>query len=244
MITIEKQYLIPQGILTEIAQMRQFGEETVGLTIDSDEANQRAATALARLKKVRNTIDEKRKELNKPMEAEVAERNLAFRDELAPIGKAIDVIGKAMIAYETEKQRKAAEAQRIAQAEIDAKKRAAEEAAQKELEKAKQYAEQGRTDMAEKAEARADAKLEVASSIVAPTYEVPKTRGASFTTEWKASITNVTECARHCLQNPILENLVLIDKSGLEKVKNKTAPKLEVPGVTWEKTMRIASRTR
>jgi hypothetical protein len=211
--------------LTELESIRE-------IKISSDEENTAASVECQKLTKLRKDLEAKKLEVTKEWRDKVATINGAVKTVVDKTQNGENALRRAMSTYYQEQERKRKEAERKAQAEAEEARRKAEEAARKEAEKAAQYREQGREEMAEKAEARAEAKIETASTIVAPVIEAKKVAGISFREEITVQVTDEVAAKRYCSSDPMLTQCVSLDTAAIKRIR-KAVPTLKIDGISF-----------
>jgi hypothetical protein len=212
------------------------------LKVSSDDEENNAAKVVTQLKKDVRALILRRKELVKPHKASSDLIEARYRTVVPKLEGAIKTIGRGVIDYHAEKQRKADAAEKKRQAEADAKADREQEAARKEVEKAKQYDEDGRTEMADKARVRAGEHIEAATTQVAPVEKRVAPEGASFPAKWVPTVEDTTKAVTAMLKNPVYFQFVTIDLKGLEKLAKNLKGNIDIPGITFKKDYDMRNR--
>jgi len=240
-----KTSLIPVENVKLMAEALDFFGTITSVTITNDAENENISALNKKVKGYIKDLETDRKVIVGPYNDKVSSINSEYktvREKLENAGKKIDT---ALGIYYQEKLRIAAAAQAKADAEAAEVLRKAEEAALLELEKAKKYEEQGRTIMAEKAQARADEKIAVAQTAVAPIVQAPpKIQGQSFRTDYIVEILNKETAVKAMISNPVYAAMISIDIVKLQALAKTLNGKLGIPCVQVTTKQTPITRTR
>ena len=210
-----------------------------------------SADALKVLKAKAKSLEDRRKEITKPLDAAKKSVMELFRKPLIMLIDAERIIKKAMITYTDEQERQRREKEeklrRQAEAEETRKRKALEEQARKQEEKAaelrKQAAEADAKEREkleeqarkadEEAEKRREKKEEVRieAPVLASTVEQPK--GVAYKDRWYAVVTDKTKIPMEYLE----PNMPM-----LNKFAQATKGKINLPGVEFKSEKIVASR--
>ena len=142
------------------------------------------------LRNIRNGIkelDDKRKEITRPMDEAKAQIMAIVAPFTAQLEQALQVVSKAIVAFEQEQERKLLEAQKAAQEKA---KREAEQREQEMLAQAEKLLAEGKTVAAAELEERSR-DIVVIPEVVPVRAFKPKNVGT--TTRWKARVTNLKQ---------------------------------------------------
>lgn len=203
-------------------------------TIDSPEVYAYAADELKGIKSRIKALDDERKKITKPLDdAKKAVMDL-FRKPIELLTQTENTYKRAMLAYDNEQRRIAAEQQ----AEI-AKKAAAERARiEAEAKKAEQAEQAGQPEAA--------AALHTAAAIVtAPTVAPPvtKTAGISTRSVWKAEVTDKRALLEFVLANyDTFEHVVQPDMKAISELARAMKANLNVPGLKAVEEQTMSAR--
>lgn len=179
------------------------------------------------------SLEEQRKSITKPMDdAKKAVMDL-FRGPTELLAKAEGILKGKLLAYQQEQQRKAAEAQRAAEAAAEAeRKRLADEAAKLEAE--------GRAG--EATVQRAIAEMVVAQPVTT-VAAAPKVAGLATRTTVEFEVVDKLALVQHIAQHPELIALVVEDSVKLRAYVRGLGLDCKLPGVrVFEKASLAASR--
>lgn len=181
-------------------------------TIDSDDLFAAAGEDLQRIKALQKNVEDTRKTIADPLFRAKQAVDALFKGPAEFLTKAENVLKRSMLAYQTEQERKAAEARRIAEeaARVERERLAAEERArQQAAEKARHEAEaaaaagdaaaaQEAAARAEQAEAEAEAVAQEAAVITMPVAVAAPARvtGISTRTTYSAQVDDLLELVK------------------------------------------------
>jgi regulator of protease activity HflC (stomatin/prohibitin superfamily) len=237
--------LIPEEIQVKLERSLSYWDSVQSVTVSSQAEYDSTFEICKNLKSGFNVLEKYRKELVQPHNEKVKTINAQFKAVQDILANGEKQLKRAMTTYHTQEQlRIQAENRRIA-AEAEAKRQAEMERARKEMEKANAYREQGREDLAEKAEVRAEARAEVAETIVAEVV-MPTTKksGSSFTEKFKVEIVDKFEFVREAANNSMFMGYIEIDIKALEKIANATKGQMQFPGCRITKELQMGIRTK
>ena len=234
----ETQELIPVEAKQLMKQALEFVGTLTEIKTSTEQEYQNVVELCKSCKSLFKTLEEKRDSLVRPFNTQVDEINAEFKVVTSKLKNGEKVIKDAMSKYAQEQEPIRIEEQRKLNAIAEERRKKADEAAQKELDKANAYREQGRDEMADKAEARAETKIEVATTIVAPVVESKaKAQGASFKTTWTVRITDLRAAVLFCIDNPMFQNHVTLDTKALDRVAQAAKGNLPIPGIEVNKSL-------
>jgi hypothetical protein len=240
----ESTELIPQTKREMMNKALEFFGTITSVVIKTEEENLNAAELNRKVKGYISDLEADRKELVGDMDKQVRSINSDYktvRDKLDNAGKKIS---EAMGAYHNEKLRIAAAEQAKRDAEAAEIRRKADEAALKELEKAQDYELQGRQELADKAMARAEEKIAVSQSAVAPVAAPSKPAGVSFRTDYVVEILNKATAVKAMIVNPVYAALISIDIPKLQALAKTLNGKLGIPCVQVTTKQTPITRTK
>lgn len=246
-----------QRMLRMVEQMPVSNDEEYGLAGDE----------LKAIKAKANALETQRISITKPMNDALRAVNALFKAPGELLAQAENVIKRKMIAYDTERERQAAEERRRAEEAAAAERRRLEEQARVAREAAE--AEQRRLaaeaeaaaragDEAAAAQARAQAETvqqnaaleaaaieNVAAVIVAPAVVDAKVKvvGVSTAKSWDFEVTDLLAMVRYVAANPQHINVLKADEVRLRALVKAMGENLPIDGVrVFEKrTMRAAA---
>jgi len=219
-----------------------FHNESKSLIIKMQPDYDMAGTLLQKIKGRAKTIEEKRKEITKPLDAAKKAVMDLFRGPLITLAAAESTVKRSMITFEIEQEKirkdQEEKLQRQAKAEEDRKKKVLEEQARKKEEEARKLREGAEKANAEekarleaeakKKEEQAEAKREkaedvhVEAPILAPRVEKPK--GISYKEQWRFRIVDKDKLPReYMVPNELM----------LRKLAVATKGKIPVAGVEF-----------
>jgi hypothetical protein len=244
--TTEINALIPVEKLAKIESAQQmvfeFLRDVESLKITTPEENENASEICKKIKKAVKELEEDRIAIVKPLKDQTTKVDTHYRQIKVILDNGEAVFKRAMAGYFEECERKRIEAQRIIDAEIEAKRKIEEEKALKELEKAETYKAQGREDMAEKAEARAETAMNIAANTTARIVtNQAKVAGVGFKKEWRIKIVDAKAAKIKCSSEDMLTNYVELDIKGLEKLANTMKRALKIDGLEFYEETRCSS---
>ena len=237
--------LIPDNSLRLMAEALDFFGTITSVTITNDAENENISALNKKVKGYIKDLEADRKVIVGPYNDKVSAINSEYKTVREKLQNAGEKIDTALGIYYQEKLRIAKAAQDKADAEAAEVRRKAEEAALLELEKAKKYEEQGRTVMAEKAQARAEEKITVAQTVVAPIVQAPpKIQGQSFRTDYIVEILNKETAVKAMITNPVYAAMISIDIVKLQAQAKLLEGKLCIPCVQVTTKRTPITRTR
>jgi hypothetical protein len=239
--------LIPSEIKERIVGALKYWEGVKDIKVTTQEEYDSTVTVCKNLKGGVKLLEDKRKELVKPLNDQVNEINAAFKEPRETLENGEHKLKLAMAAYYAEQERLRIEKQRKLQAEAEEKARKEKEKAAAELAKAEAYREQGREEMAEKAEARAETHVDRADNTVVETVQnTAKTSGVSFSTFYKANVIDLKAYLAHVLSSDAsfgqLAPTIVVDLKILEKIQKAMSGAYMVPGVSFTEDRRVSVR--
>ena len=241
----EQNSLIPVESMQLMAQALDFFGTITSVTITNDAENENISALNKKVKGYIKDLEADRKVIVGPYNDKVSSINSEYktvREKLENAGKKID---SALGIYYQEKLRIAAAAQARVDAEAAEIRRKAEEAALKELEKAQTYEAEGRQELADKAQARAEEKITVAQTAVAPVVQAPpKIQGQSFRTDYIVEILNKETAVKAMIGNPVYAAMISIDIVKLQALAKTLNGKLGIPCVQVTTKQTPITRTR
>lgn len=205
-------------------------ELAVSFTIDSQQMYELAGGELKEISAKLKALESKRKAITGPLDKAKKEVMDLFRGPLATLEQAESAIKTAMLSYQSEQRRIAAEQQ----AAID--KAAKAEAAR--LEKQAETA-QATGDVALAATLQATAAVITAPVVQA---EPAKVSGISSRETWKAIVTDKLAFVQHVAANPELIDLLLVDQKAIDAMARALKANLNLPGITAQPVESIAVR--
>ena len=186
------------------------------VVIDNADHYQQAGCIQQDIAKAHKVVEALRKETVKPLNEQKALIQEKFNAVLNKLSLGKSKIGTAMIEFSQAEERKIALEQKKREAEAEEIRRKAEEQAQKELAKAKAYRDEGREEMAEKAEARAEDKIEVLTTTVAPEIKATKLKGVSYREDIEIEILDKAQAIKDLMLTPVTSHLVTLDEKGIK----------------------------
>ena len=234
--TAVKKELIPLEARLLIDNALEYIGTITEITVREQAEYDNAVNLCKQIKVLSKRLDEERDGIVRPLNSQVKDVNAEFKTVTDKLDNGERRIKSAMSIWFQEQERKRIEAQRIAQAEADKVARIAAEKAAAERRKQEEYEAQGRQDMADKAAARAELQEDRAINTVAQVIETPKTAGVSFRSKFICSIENKRDVVEHCIKNPHLEHLVMINIKEIEKLADSTKGAMRIPGVSYVET--------
>lgn len=226
-------------------------------TIDSPTMYELAADDLRTVKALSKDVEEKRTAITGPLNQAVKAVNDLFRAPKEFLQTAETALKGAMIAYDREQERKAAEARRKAEEEArlereriaaearEAERRAKEEADriaqeaaaaaasgdQAKAEELKQQAEQTAAAGHAEAEAIAVAAEMVVAAPVPIATAAPKVAGLSTRQNWKARCTDKMALIRFVAEHPEHQHLLEVNQTGINQLAKAQKDAMRLPGV-------------
>lgn len=186
--------------------------------IDSQPVYVAAADELKAIKRKAKDLEAQRKAITQPLDQTKKEVMALFKKPLEMLGEAEAVIKRSMLAYQSEQQRIANDAEAKARASADAERQRMEA-------QAKAAADAGNT-------AEANALEQAAQTITAvapPKAAAPD--GISTRTYWKAEVTDKAAFLRFALDHPEMLELISIDTSPLTKQAQANKADIGMPGI-------------
>lgn len=239
-----KDLIIPVDKQERIQKALQFCGEIKEITIESQEQYDNSLKLCQSVKRGYNSLEEDRKEIVRPINAQVTKVNGEYKTVTEKLKNAETVIKSAMSFWDRKVEMKRIEEQKKLEAEAAEIRRKAEAKAEEERLKAEAYREAGRIEMAEKAEARAESHTTNAETIVAPIVENANRGGAaSFSTVYTASITDQVKTAICLLENPSYRHIVSIDLKAIEKLAKTLKGNLVIDGIKITAGKSVTVRT-
>ncbi len=236
------------------------------ITIDCPEMYQTAATELQQIKRKAKDLEEQRVGLVNPLNSVVKKINDLFRAPLDFLAQAESTIKRAMITFDQEQERIAAEERRKAEeaaarerarlqaeaAEREAKAKAEEDRLRKESEEAAAAGDAAKAAKLEsQAEAKADAgqvraeelRTQAAMVQAAPAQETQaKVTGIAGKSTWKGRVTNKLKLIQYVAANPQFIELVDANESAINKMAGALKKAMIVDGVEVYEERQIAAR--
>lgn len=190
--------------------------------IISQESYEIAADLRTKVRARLKWLEDTRKSITQPLDqAKKAVMDL-FRKPTEKYEQALNVIDKAMIAYdEAEEKKRLAEEERLRK-EAEKKKADLEK-------KAEEARASGKEDKADKYEEKA---ANIVTPTLAPTAEKPK--GIQYRDHWTAEVVNFEK---------LPNDYKIANMPMLNKVAQATKGTLQIPGVVFKKEKIVASRT-
>jgi len=195
------------AVTTEIATLESFAANYAVATVEQFNAG---AADLARVKGMQKKLEETRTGITGPMNEALKRVNAFFKSPADRLAAIEQKIKGALVAFDNEQRRKAAEEQARADA-----------AARKERERieaqARKAAESGKVEKAAQLEQRA-------STVVAPIIqrEAPKVAGLQMRDAWKFVVEDPAKVPREYL---------VVDESKIRKVVQALKGDANIPGV-------------
>lgn len=236
------------------------------IEIDSGDMYEMAAGELAQIKRKAKDLEAQRVDLVTPLNSVVKKINDLFRAPLEFLTQAEGTIKRAMITYDQEQERKAAEEKRKAEeaaarerarlkAEADereAKARAEEERLRKEAEAAVAAGDTAKAAKLEsQAEAKADAgqiraeelRSQAASVQAAPASIAPtKVSGVVSKGKWKGRVTSKIKLVQFVAANPQYLGLLDENESAINKLAGALKNQMAIDGIEAYEERQIAAR--
>lgn len=236
--------------------------------IESQPQYENAALLTKEIKRLGKNIEDKRKELVGPLNAEVKTINDLFKEPTTRLDSIERNLKTVMLGYQKEQEAIRIEAQRKAdeearkqreeierqaraqrekeesarRAEAEAMRKAQEAATEQERSKALAEAQRA-AKAAETAAEKATAKEQISDMIVAPLVQTmaQKPAGMATVTTWSAEITDKAEFIKYCLSSNQL-HFLNIDIQAVSRVIQATKGNMLFPGVKATKTESIRMR--
>lgn len=191
-----------------------------------------AGEELRSIKAMIKSLDDKRKAITRPLDAAKTATMDLFREPLAVLERAQEVIRTAIGKFQAEQARLAREAQIRADAE-------AAEARKKIEEEAKAAAEAGQPELAA-------TLTDAASLMIGPVGAVVQTKvkGLGSRSTWKSRVTNVVAFIEYAIKSERADLLAMvsIDQSALNKYAVATKGAMKIPGVEFYEDSTVVSR--
>lgn len=187
-----------------------------------------AGTLLQKIKGCAKAIEDKHKEITKPLDqAKKAVMDL-FRNPLIKLAEAESIVKRSMVTFEDEQERIRKEQEKKLR-----KQAAAEEARKKKAleERAKKAEEQGKAEKAEELREKAE-ETHVEAPVLAPRTEKPK--GIAYKIRWTAIVVDF---------KALPDEYKLPNMSMLNKLAQATKGKIPVAGVEFKSEKEVASRS-
>lgn len=242
----EVKQLVTQRDRDDLDRSLEFWKSVKSVSVTTQAEYDSAIEVAKKLKKGKDILDARRKELVKPLNTKLDFINGEFNTVIRALENGEKQLKNTAGNWFLEEQRRVEEENRKRAAEAEEKRRREEEAARKEVEKAAAYAQQGRTEMADKAAARAETHISRAEDIV-PVVEENQTKGkgAGFTVKFEASLTDLHAFLKNALEkSPHYLNHVTVDLKPFERMQKDFDGKLEIPGIEFKKGVGVSIRTR
>lgn len=227
-------------------------------TINDAEDYDMAADELKAIKSKAKALEDRRKEITKPLDASKKSVMDLFREPLELLAQAESVIKRAMLTWQQEQERirRAEQARLEAEAKAE-RERLAKEAAAREAEARAKAAEAERlasagdaiaaAELAESAQQalfEADVQRETAALVTAPVAKVAEAKAAGVSTRetWKAEVTDKAALIAHVAANPQFSGLLTVDQSALNALARSLKSSLTLPGVRVYAEQTLAAR--
>jgi len=243
--------------LVLVSQAQKALTNAEAYVIDSPAMYELAAADLQSVKALRKQVDDKRTGITGPLNQALKAVNDLFRPATSYLDDAEGKLKGALLAYDQEQARKAAEerrrAEEVARLERERIEREAREAqarAEAEAERIRQEAAAAAasgdeskanelTMQAQQTAAAGAAEAEQITSTVdlitaAPVplaSAAPKVKGLSTRENWKAQVTDKMKLLQHIVAHPEFENLVEINQSALNQLAKAQKQAMKLPGV-------------
>lgn len=204
-------------------------------TILTQESYEGAGAQLVEIKTVSKAIDNRRKELKKPLDEAVKLLQGIFTAPLGFLEEAEKVIKGSMGAYITEQDRK----RQLEEANLQEKNR---NAAEKLEQKAADAADAGRHERAEVLQGQAsDIRM---TATAAPTAAAPKAAGVSARYAYKIEVTDPMALYKAVIDGRAAKNLVMPNQTDLDKLAAALKENTDVPGCKVVKAPVISGRAK
>lgn len=193
----------------------------VGDKIDTPEQYQAVAAELVSLKKSRKVVDDRRKAMTGPLD----ETKRQIMDLFRPMTDKLDALERrfkdALLAYDREQERKAAELRRKAAEEQRQREEEAERERRFQAQRAARLAEQGKTDQAHEA---AQAAAQVVTPPPAPVVmaATPAARGIAYRTVYRYEVEDLEQVPREYL---------MLDERKVRQVVDSTLGQVKIAGL-------------
>lgn len=243
----------------EAAKALQIAESAyataLAVEIDSPEMFQTAGAELQAIKSRAKQIEELRLSLTRPLDESKRRIMDLFRQPLARLDEAEQLIRRGMLTFQQEERRKQEEARRAAEEaaraereRLAAEQREREEAARKAREEAEAAARAGDEAAAaaareaaqhaaqEAEEAQAQVELAEVAPIALAIVEAPKAAGISTRQNWKAEVTDLQALVLAAAERAKAGDTTLLgylqpDTKALGQVAKALKSKARIPGV-------------
>ncbi len=236
------------------------------MKIDSPIMYEAAGDELRTIKGRIKSLDSERDGLVRPLNETVAKINALFKRPIGLLQQAELAMKGAMLTYQQEEERKAAEARRAAEeaarkererieAEAAAARAKADAEAAELRRKAEEAAAKGNVTQAAKLESKAESRETAASERVAEltmqsaavTYApvstpVVRASGTSIRSTWKAECTDKAKLVAFVAANPQFLNLIDINQSGLSQLAKATKGAIQIDGARFWEDKQLAAR--
>lgn len=222
------------------------------IIINTPELYELAGSDLKTVKARMKELDESRKAITKPLDEAKARVMDLYRVPLERLQQAETTLKNAMLSYQREQERIAAEERRRVEAAAAAERARLETEARARAEEARKLAEQAEKDpfdvesasKAAAAQAEAEVMQHTAQVVTAPTITsaAPKVAGVSKRVTWDAEVTNIVELCAYIVQNPSMSELVVPNTKALKAMATAMKDKLAIGGVKAIQKETIASR--
>ena len=231
----------PERVKEEIRDVVVLVKQSQEIVIKTQSENEKAAVVLSAIKGRYKELDERRKQITKPLD-EAKQRVMdLFRQPLDDLKEAESIIKKAISNFADEQERIVREAQR--KLEEEARKKAEEERRRKE-EQERQWREkqakleaEGKFEEARKAQEKADQRALEAQSVVEEVVPLVmtniQTKGISYREQWKAEIVDIDLLPREYM---------LPNQQALDKVAQATKGTIPISGVRFICNKIVASK--
>lgn len=238
------------------AAMQQEADSTLmmaqTLSIDSPALYELAAGDLKSVKRRITELDEQRKAITKPLDTAKAAVMDLFRAPIERLQQAESQLKQAMLTYQREQERIAAEQRRIAEANAASERARLQAEANQRAAEAAKLAEAAEKDPFDTAAAAAAASAQFEAEVIQATAQVitapaiqseaPKVAGISKRVTWDAEVVSIVELCAYIAKNPEMSELVTPNTKALKAMATAMKDKLAIPGVNPISKESLASR--
>lgn len=213
-------------------EARAFLDSARALKVTTPEQAKTVAEDLRKIKALWKKVDETRKELKQPIDAEAAKVQAFYKPALDWLKEAEDIQKKALEKFMDEEDRKrreaearAAEAARIEREKLEAKAREAEAAGK-----------------AEKADALRERAETVAITAPAPT-PATKLAGIGSAFVYEAEVIDFADLLAFIVVNPMYHYLLKIDQTALDRIAGTLKDNFQMPGTKLVKKRSLSAKS-
>jgi len=211
--------LIPKDLENKLSGSLSNIQEWTKIVISDDEALQASINAMNLFKTEVNEVEKTKKEITKEWAQKKKVVDSWVKERVDKLKHGIELLGNGISKYQLAKKREIEEAQRKAQlaAALKAQREAA--AIKKEQDRIEALIAKGREDLAIKAQAKVEAIIDNANSVVTPVVIETKPENASFSEVYKLVVFDKETLLKDLVAKGLYD-FVDIKVAQLERKKN------------------------